>query len=211
MKQDDRSAVSRFIDELEETLIAILLGLMTIFTFANVVARYIFNLNILWALEATVTLFAWLVLLGISYGVKKNIHIGVDVLVNSFSPLIRKILTLIAVVLCITYAGMLLKGALDYWLPFIGMQAFMETNDMPMPSFLQFLADLLNEGERYEKIPRFIPYFVLPFGMALLTLRFVQAGWYVLTNQQTLIITGHEVEELYEEHPPHVPINERKE
>jgi hypothetical protein len=47
--------------------------------------------------------------------------------------------------------------------------------------------------------------------MALLTLRFVQAGWYVLTNQQTLIITGHEVEELYEEHPPHVPINERKE
>lgn len=201
MKQEARSRVSQLIDELEETLIAILLGLMTLFTFANVVARYIFNLNILWALEATVTLFAWLVLLGISYGVKKNIHIGVDVLVNSFAPPVRKLLTLVAVALCILYAGLLLKGALDYWLPFIGMQAFMETNDMPMPAFLQFFADLLNEGERYEKIPRFIPYFVLPLGMALLTFRFLQAGWYVLTNQQDLVITGHEVEELFEEHP----------
>lgn len=210
MKQRESSGWGRFFDELEETLIAILLGLMTLFTFANVVARYVFNLNILWALEATVTLFAWLVLLGISYGVKKNIHIGVDVLVNVFPPKIKKMMTLLAVGLCVLYAGMLLKGALDYWLPFIGMQAFMETNDMPMPSFLQFLADWLNEGERYEKIPRFIPYFVLPLGMALLTFRFLQAGWYVLTDQQDLIITGHEAEELIEDTLPHEAREEKR-
>ena len=58
-------------DRLEENLIAIFMGLMTLITFANVIARYVFNSNILWALEATVFLFAWLVLLGVSYGVKK--------------------------------------------------------------------------------------------------------------------------------------------
>jgi C4-dicarboxylate transporter DctQ subunit len=45
-------------DQLEETLIAIFLGLMTVITFANVIARYVFNDNILWAVEATVFLFA---------------------------------------------------------------------------------------------------------------------------------------------------------
>ena len=47
-------------------------------TFANVIARYAFNANILWALELTVFLFAWLVLLGASYAVKKGAHLGVD-------------------------------------------------------------------------------------------------------------------------------------
>ena len=38
---------SSFVDRLEENLISILLGLMTLITFANVVARYGFNSNIL--------------------------------------------------------------------------------------------------------------------------------------------------------------------
>ncbi|MEZ5739852.1 MAG: TRAP transporter small permease subunit [Burkholderiaceae bacterium] len=46
------------------------------------IARYVFNDNILWHLEVTVFLFAWLVLLGASYSVKHNLHIGVDVLVR---------------------------------------------------------------------------------------------------------------------------------
>ena len=58
-------------DRLEETLIAAIIGLMAIITFANVVARYIFNSNILWAQELTVFMFAWLVLLGACYAVKK--------------------------------------------------------------------------------------------------------------------------------------------
>ena len=45
----------------------------------EVIARYVFNANILWALETTVFLFAWLVLLGASYCVKVHAHLGVDV------------------------------------------------------------------------------------------------------------------------------------
>ena len=199
--------VSNIIDQLEETLIALILGFMTLITFANVVARYVFNSNILWALEATVFLFAWLVLLGVSYGVKKNFHIGVDVIVGALPNPLKKILSLIAVSACILFSVLMLKGAWDYWSPFIGKRAFLEVDDIPMLPFLQFFAHLFNEGELYEKMPRFIPYAVLPIGMALLTLRFIEAGWRILTNQQDLIIAGHEAEEMLEEvtslQPPH--------
>lgn len=188
-----------FIDSIEESFIAITLGLMTLVTFANVVARYVFNSNILWGLEVTVFLFAWLVLIGASYGVKKTFHIGVDVVVNMLPPKIKKFVTLFAGACCILFAALLLKGAWDYWSPFIGKRAFYETDDLPVPFFLTWLKDVFNDGEAYEKLPRFIPYFALPLGMALLVYRFCQATWRILTDQQDLLIAGHEAEELMDE------------
>ena len=199
MTNSTQSSWSRAIDSIEETLIALLLGVMTLITFANVIARYIFNTNILWALEATVFLFAWLVLLGASYAVKHSIHIGVDIVVQALSPGARKVLTLIAVFACVLFAALLLKGSWDYWYPFVTTRAFLETEDIPMPDFLQFLAIWLNDGEKYEKIPRFIPYAVLPFSMALLTYRFVQTAWRIFTGQQENLLANHEVEDLMEE------------
>ena len=57
----------------------------------------------------------------------------------------------------------------------------------------------MNDGEDYEKIPRYIPYSILPFSMALLTFRFVQVAWNILWDRQTLLIVSHEAEELVEE------------
>ena len=187
------------IDLIEETAIAVILGLMTMITFANVVARYIFNSNILWALELTVFLFAWLVLLGMSYCVKITAHLGVDAILNIVSPKARRLLTLLSIAACLAFCLLLLKGSWDYWWKFATTASFLETNDVPMPGFLQFLSVWMNEGEAYEKIPRFIPYAVLPFGMALLTLRFLQAGWRVWTGEQDLIIASHEVEDMVAE------------
>jgi C4-dicarboxylate transporter DctQ subunit len=186
-------------DVIEEGAIALILGLMTLITFANVVARYIFNSNILWALEMTVFLFAWLVLLGMSYCVRITAHLGVDAIVNIVSPKARRIMTLMAVAACLAFSLLLLKGSWDYWWKFATKASFLETNDIPMPGFLQFLADWMNEGEAYEKIPRFIPYAVLPIGMALLTLRFAQAGWRVLRGEQDLLIVSHEAEDMVQE------------
>jgi C4-dicarboxylate transporter, DctQ subunit len=195
MSSYPQSAVGKFVDQLEETLIAILLGMMTLVTFANVVARYVFNDNLLWALETTVFLFAWLVLLGASYCVKKNHHLGIDIVANLLSPAKRRVMTLFAVAACIVFSLLLLKGSWDYWYPFITTQAFYETDDVPIPELLQFLAPLINEGERYEKLPRFIPYFALPLGMTLLSFRFIQAGWHVYKGDVDLIIASHEAED----------------
>ncbi|MEM9279720.1 MAG: TRAP transporter small permease [Pseudomonadota bacterium] len=220
-----RSGRPSFIDTIEETFIAITLGLMTLITFANVVARYVFNANILWALEVTVFLFAWLVLIGCSYGVKKGFHIGIDVLVNALPAAMRKTMTLIACGACIVFAILLFFGAWNYWAPFAGIrpipvllsdlvlvplgfeeiqyrwrdQSFYETDDVPVPFLHGFLSDAFNYGERYEKLPRFIPYFALPLGMALLLYRVFQATWRVATGQQDLLIAGHEAEEMMEE------------
>jgi C4-dicarboxylate transporter DctQ subunit len=187
------------VDEIEETAIAVILGLMTLITFANVAARYVLNSNILWALELTVFLFAWLVLLGVSYAVKKTAHLGVDALLHVLAPGPRKALVLISVACCLAYSLLLLKGSWDYWWKFATTASFLEVNDIPMPGFLQFLADWMNDGEPYEKLPRYIPYAVLPLGMALLTLRFAQAGWRVWTGKQESIIASHEAEDLVEE------------
>lgn len=186
---------ARRIDELEETLIAIFLGLMTLITFANVVARYVFNSNILWALEATVFLFAWLVLIASSYCVKHAIHLGVDVVVVGVSPATRKILALLAVTACLVFSLLMMKGAWDYWYAFATKRAFLETNDVPMPEFLQFLSTWLNDGERYEKIPRFIPYFVLPLSMGLMLYRYVEAAYKIYTGKWDRLIASHEAEE----------------
>ncbi|MFN1549853.1 TRAP transporter small permease [Vibrio natriegens] len=189
------SKVGQFTDKVEETLIAFFLGAMTMLTFVNVVMRYLFNDNILWALEVTVFLFAWMVLVGASYGVKKHFHIGVDVVINLLPERFRKVCALLAVSCCLTFSILLLIGSWNYWYPFATERAWYETDDIPMPEMLQFMADWLNEGERYEKLPRFIPYMALPIGMALLTFRFAQAAYQILTGKLDRLISSHEGEE----------------
>ena len=200
-------------DAFEETLIAVLLGAMTLITFANVVARYVFNDNILWALESTVFLFAWMVLLGASYAVKIVAHLGVDVVLVLFPKPARLALGLVAALCCIAYAALLLKGGWDYWANFAGLpqttgrwfptgleesflsKTWYEVNDIDMPAFLQFLSDWMNDGEAYEKIPRWIPYAVLPLSMALLLYRFIQATLALLSGEREMLIASHEAED----------------
>ena len=140
-------------DTIEEKLIAGILGFMAALTFANVIARYAFNSNILWALELTVFLFAWLVLIGAVYAVKKGIHIGVDALINILPSPTRRIISLIAASICIAFAFLMLKGSWDYWANFANLpgteghwfplgfedkflgKGWYEVNDIPMPAF----------------------------------------------------------------------------
>lgn len=207
------SEQNSWVDRLEETLIAAILGAMTLITFANVVARYAFNSNILWALEMTVFMFGWLVLLGSSYAVKKGIHLGVDAIINAVSPATRKIMGGIAIGGSIVFSFLLLKGSWDYWANFANLPAtegrwfplgfeenfrekgWYEVNDIPLPEFLRWMEAVFNEGEEYEKIPRFIPYFVLPLSMALLLWRFLQAGAALLRGDIDRIVASHEVED----------------
>jgi C4-dicarboxylate transporter DctQ subunit len=196
MSAKPSTALGRVVNEIEETLIALLLGLMTLITFANVIARYVFNANILWALEATVFLFAWLVLIGASYVVKISGQLGVDAVVNLMGTGTRRTLTLISAGFCAVYAALLLVGSWEYWAPFVGAQAWYEVNDIKMPDWLRFIEPILNEGEAYEKLPRFIPYAALPIGMALLLFRFLQVAWRVWHGSDELMIASHEAEDM---------------
>ncbi|KIC10016.1 C4-dicarboxylate ABC transporter substrate-binding protein [Leisingera sp. ANG-M1] len=208
-----RTGPSGFIHSLEETLIALLLGLMTAITFANVIARFVFNSNILWALELTVFLFAWLVLLGASYAVKVHAHLGVDAIINMLGAPARRAVGLFAVGCCLVFSLLLLKGAYDYWAVFADLpptsgrwfptgfdmkarsQSFYEVQDVPMVSFLRFLEDLINYGEAYEKLPKVVPYLVLPVSMLLLVFRFIQAAMQIARGEADRLVASHEVED----------------
>jgi len=205
------------VDQIEETVIAVLLGLMTLLTFANVVARFVFNSNILWALELTVFMFAWLVLLGASYAVKKHAHLGVDAIVNLLGAPARRILALVAVTACLVFSLLMLKGAYDYWAVFADLpptsgrwiptgldmkarsQSFYEVQDVPMVGALRFLEGLINYGESYEKLPKVVPYLVMPLSMLLLVLRFAQAAVGVWKGDVDRLVASHEVEDEMEE------------
>ncbi|MCB1333828.1 MAG: TRAP transporter small permease [Roseivivax sp.] len=212
------SALGRFVNEFEETAIAAILGVMTIITFINVILRYVFNTGLIWGLEATSFLFAWLVLLGVSYAVKVTAHLGVDAILNVVPPAGRRVLGIVAGLICVAYAMLLLKGAWDYWANFAnlpqttgrwfptGLEEMKRTSyrawyavvDIPMPEWLRFIEDIFNE-EPYEKLPRFIPYFVLPLGMLLLLVRFVQATIRLIRGEQESLIVSHEAEDAVED------------
>jgi C4-dicarboxylate transporter DctQ subunit len=165
-----------------------------------VIARYVFNDNILWALEATVYLFAWLVLFGMSYAVKTSAHLGVDVVVNRQSPGIKKALGLLSVAACLLFAGLLLVGSIEYWWRFFSKMSFLESEDVPFPVIIQSLVGLVENGEaKYENIPRFIPYFILPLGFALMALRFLEVGWLIWTDRKDMVIASHEAEDMMDE------------
>lgn len=212
-KYEPETALGRFIHGLEESLIAIILGLMTLITFANVVLRYVFDTSLIWGLEVVLILFAWLVLLGISYGFKVTSHLGVDAVINLLPPGKKRVMAIISATCCVVYALLLLKGAWDYWAPFAALQptegrwfplgftegvrdrAFYVTDQVPMLEMFRWLEDAINYGDEYDKLPRVIPYAILPFSTALILLRVVQATIAVLRGRQDSLIVSHEAEE----------------
>ncbi|MEX2520860.1 MAG: TRAP transporter small permease [Paracoccaceae bacterium] len=204
------SRLGHVVNTIEETVIAVLLGLMTLVTFINVVMRYGFNASLIWGLEVTLILFAWLVLFGMSYAVKVTAHLGVDALVNALPSRAKRLTTILAALCCLAYAALLMKGAWDYWAPFAGLEqttgrwfptgldeqtrdrAFYVTDQVPMPAFLGWLADLINHGEPFEKLPRVIPYAIMPLGVGLLLFRLVQTTCMLVTGERTRLIVSYE-------------------
>ena len=167
--------MGRIVDHLEEIVIAFLLAAMTAVTFSQVIARYVFNSGAVWALELTVFLFDWLVLFGVSWGVKINTHIGVDAICSLLPKKGQRVLAVITGGACMAYAGIMLYGAWVYW--------------SKMYKIGLVTADL--------DIPRWIPLAILPIGMILLLLRFGQATWQVIQGKRDSMIASHQGEDAH--------------
>jgi C4-dicarboxylate transporter DctQ subunit len=145
--------------------------------------------------------------------VKKNAHLGVDAIVDLMSRPARRVLALVAITACIVFSLLLLKGCYDYWAVFADLpptsgrwfptgfdtsarsQSFYEVQDVPMVGVFRFLEDLINYGETYEKLPKVVPYIVLPISALLLVLRFAQVAVAIWRGEVDRIVASHEVEE----------------
>lgn len=216
-KYQPKTRLARFVHHFEENAIALMLGLMVALTFMNVIRRYVFNASLIWSLEVVLTLFAWLVLFGIAYGFKVTAHLGVDAITNLLSTPKKRMMGLISGAICIFYAVLILKGSWDYWAPFADLPpttgrwlptglnfdargtSYFETDQIPMPEWLRFLEGWINYDERYSKLPRMIPYMMLPIAAALILFRIVQATLRIVRGEQDSLIVSHEAEEAVEE------------
>ena len=152
----------RWLEYLEEGLIVILMAAMTLVTFMQVVARYVFNYSFVWALELTGVMFAWLIFIGMSYGVRVGAHIGVDVVLRALSDRAARVVGSLAAVLCIIYALIVTWGGYQYVTKMHDVGILMQ--DMP--------------------VQQWIPRVVIPVGFALLAFRFAQVLWRLSTGQE---------------------------
>ena len=125
--------IKNFIERLEEGCISALLVAMTLLVFVEVVLRFGFGIGVLWIEELTLTVSAWFVLFGMSYGLKIGTHIGVDALVHLLPRTARRICTAIAILICLVYCGLLMYGGWVYIgkLHMIGL----EMEDLPLPKW----------------------------------------------------------------------------
>ncbi|MFT5161228.1 MAG: C4-dicarboxylate transporter DctQ subunit, partial [Paracoccaceae bacterium] len=138
-------------------------------------------------------------------------HLGVDAITNMMNAKTRRLLALMSATACLIFAFLMLKGAWDYWAPFANLsptsgrwfptgfetvrgRGWYEVNDIPMIAPLRFLEPMFNDGDAYEKIPRLIPYLIMPISMALLLFRFVEATVKLWRGEIDSLIVSHEAE-----------------
>jgi C4-dicarboxylate transporter DctQ subunit len=143
----------RALDRVEGFLTATLLAAMTLLTFLQVVLRYVFNSSLVWALEATVYLFGWLVLIGMAHGVRAGTHITVDVVTKRLGPGARKTVAFVGAALFFVYVTLMFTGGF--------------TLVRRLYAFGNLAHDI--------PLPRWVLLSCLPIGFALLGLRLAQA------------------------------------
>ncbi len=149
-------------NRLEEILIGSLLAVMVIITCLQVVLRYVFDSGIVWGLEATSYAFLWMVLLGLSYGVRTNSHIAADILIARLPSRSRRLILLVSVTLGLIYALTMLYGTYIY----IERLYLLEIHAQNIP------------------LPKWILSSVLPFGFFLLFLRLLQLAKQIYVGQK---------------------------
>ena len=151
----------RILNHLEESIIATLLAAMTLLVFVEVVLRFGFGVGMMWAQELTLHLSAWMVLFGVSYGIKVGSHIGVDALVKILPATVRRVVSGLAVTACLTYCGFFSYGA---WIYLAKMYKIgIELDDMP--------------------IPKWLAHSILLIGMILMAIRLLQLLWDIITGK----------------------------
>ncbi|HNK33394.1 MAG TPA: TRAP transporter small permease [Plasticicumulans sp.] len=157
----------KFLDHLEEWLIAFLIAGATLIVFISVVHRYLaglaipglqdwlLSLDFSWAQELCIFMFIWMAKFGAAYGVRTGIHVGVDVLINRLSTPMRAKFVLFGLLAGATFTGIV--GTFGAGL----------------------VAHVMHTGSTTEVLewPAWILYMAIPLGSYLMCFRFLQVAW----------------------------------
>lgn len=98
-------------EKLEQTILVILLILMTIIMGIQITSRYVFGNSLSWSEELTRFLFVWSAFIGVSYTTKKGTSIRITNLIDVFPKNIQKIFNLISdIILAIFFLALTVYG-----------------------------------------------------------------------------------------------------
>jgi C4-dicarboxylate transporter, DctQ subunit len=196
--------IPKKMERFEENLMITIIASIMAVSFGQVIARYGFNTGWNAALEFNIVAFSWLVLLGMSYGIKTGIHLGVDIVLNAVPKHISKGLSLFGAFAACMYGLILLDstwlallgvdvngGAIEYWSKMFKIGIGSE--ELRYPVFIQEMFDLR------PRFHRWIVLIVLPISLALLSYRSIQAFFDILSGKRDMLISGHEAQDLVEE------------
>lgn len=170
----------KFLDHLEEWIVATMIGGATIIIFLSVLHRYgagmpipvvqdwLINLNMGWAQELCIYMFIWMAKFGAAYGVRTGIHVGVDVFINSLKDKTRAKFVVIGLSGGALFTGII--GTLGFAFVWeVGMRyAIASTFGFDWPD--------LTEGPTSPDLewPVWIFYSAIPLGSYLMCFRFLQ-------------------------------------
>jgi len=178
----------RLINKIEEAIISLLLVATTLLVFVEVVMRFGFGTGLTWGQEITLHMSAWFVLFGASYGLKVGAHIGVDAFVRTFSVSGQRILTLIAVSLCLVYCGLFLYGSWIYLREMYIIGIGMEDAEFPhwmVSGLSEATAEKLKIYLDEPAVPLWLAHGMLLVGFIFLSIRLLELLWMVATGKTT--------------------------
>jgi len=176
--------LDRFLNRLEEWIIATLIAAATALTFVAVVHRYgasnsaslarwaglhhllwlqvsadwvyveLAAINLSWAQELATYMFVWMAKFGAALGVRTGIHVGVDVFVKRLSPPARKPVIVFAMLCGALFTGVI--GTLG------AVYVYQLDGDQVSPEL---------------EWPSWMIYLCIPLGSYLMCFRFLQVMW----------------------------------
>lgn len=107
-------SILRWLDKHFEEFILILLSIFTVVViFSQVVLRYVFSNSLPWSEEIARYAFIWFIYIGVSYGVKKQKHLSVDVITMLFNDKGKTVISMISNVLFLIFALIITYYGID--------------------------------------------------------------------------------------------------
>lgn len=148
--------MKKFLNNFEEYCLMILFPIMTSVVFIATIGRYLQLFSLPWSEELSRYIMVWMAYLGASVGIKRNAHLGVEVLINMLPKKIQRAAAYVRVVIIIIFNSLIIY----YSFQIISHQIRIQQTS---PALF---------------IPIWIAYLAVPFGMFLMGVRLIQATFF---------------------------------
>ena len=124
---------------------------MAVVVLLQVLGRYVFNYSIDWSTETATFAQIWMVLLAAGIAMRRNLHVGVDVLVEALPRQLQRLFLIITLILCLWFLWVAIQGSFQ----------------LIKVGFIQTSPAL--------SIPMWLPYLSLPVGLSYFAFEFLLA------------------------------------